>query len=169
MSNTTIKLFVVFIIVLVLWTLTANSIGSESVSKAIHSWNDDTLVVGQFKPVDERIEVKNDTIFVQHASQKQDPNDYTRLLRKYDWDIESAKRIMMCESSGNPNAIGDTDTEYFSYGLMQVRALRDRPEPEWLLVPKNNIEYAYKIWLQEGKRFGTTGGWYNCGKITGVL
>lgn len=94
--------------------------------------------------------------------------DYYHLFTQYDWDADIAHKIMMCESSGNPNAVGDTNTKYHSYGLMQIRALPNRPSPEWLKVPENNISYAYKIYLQEGKRFGTTGGWYNCSKKYGI-
>jgi hypothetical protein len=171
MHRITIKLLVVAIIVLVL-ALTAHNAGSEQGEEqrsTLHSDNDPTLSVGQFQPVDEQIAVYKDTLSVSMRSQTYDPDDYIRLLYKYDWNVEHAKKIMMCESGGNPNAVGDKDTEYFSYGLMQIRALPDRPEPEWLLVPENNIKYAYQIWLQEGKRFGTTGGWYNCGRIKGVL
>ncbi len=86
------------------------------------------------------------------------------LLRQYDWNIDEAREVVMCESSGNPNAVGDKNTKYHSYGLFQIRALPGRPSPEWLLVPENNIAYAYELYIKEGRRFGTTGGWYNCSK-----
>ncbi len=113
--------------------------------------------------ISEPFYVDNDTLAVS-GLKVAEKGDYDHLIRQYDWDFNSAKKIMMCESSGNPNAVGDMDTRYYSYGLFQIRALPGRPNPEWLKVPENNIEYAYKIYLQEGRRFGATGGWYNCAK-----
>jgi len=86
------------------------------------------------------------------------------LLEKYDWNIDEAKKIMFCESSNRPDAVGDTNTKYYSYGLMQIRALPGRPSPEWLLVPENNIEYAYKLWSRNGWR-----DWLNCARMNGLL
>jgi len=67
------------------------------------------------------------------------------LVSQYDWDVETVLRIMTCESGGNSGAVGDTTTAYASYGLMQIRALPGRPAPSWLLIPENNISYAYQL------------------------
>lgn len=67
------------------------------------------------------------------------------LVSQYDWDVDLVLRIMQCESGGNPDAVGDTTTAYASYGLMQIRALPGRPAPAWLLIPENNIQYAYQL------------------------
>lgn len=72
------------------------------------------------------------------------------LLSKYSWPVFEARSIMMCESGGNPNSVGDKNTAYRSYGLFQIRALPGRPSPEWLLVPENNISYAYSLYQKSG-------------------
>jgi len=90
---------------------------------------------------------------------------YEEIIQQYDWDYNSAITIMNCESGGNPNAVGDTDTRYYSYGLFQIRALPGRPSAEWLKVPENNIEYAYKIWSKT-KSFRRD--WVNCSRSQGV-
>lgn len=86
-------------------------------------------------------------------------SDYIYELQKYDWNWQTAYAIMMCESSGNPNAVGDKRTKYWSYGLMQIRALPGRPNPSWLLVPENNISYAYSLWSTSG-----WSPWLNCSR-----
>jgi len=91
--------------------------------------------------------------------------DIMGLIRKYNWDWESAYKVMFCESSGNSNAVGDSNTKYFSYGLFQIRALPGRPSTEWLKVPENNVEYAFKLW-NETKTFGKH--WVNCSKKHGI-
>lgn len=74
------------------------------------------------------------------------------LVSQYNWNVDTVLAIMRCESGGNPNAVGDRSTAYASYGLMQVRALPGRPSPEWLLVPENNIAYAYQLYASSGFR-----------------
>ena len=90
-----------------------------------------------------------------------EPPTVEEMIAEYPWNIEEVHKIISCESSWNPNAVGDTDTPYHSYGLFQIRALPSRPDPEWLLIEKNNIEYAYKLWSQT-KSF--TRHWVNCSK-----
>jgi hypothetical protein len=67
------------------------------------------------------------------------------LVSQYDWNVDLVLAIMRCESGGNAAAVGDTTTAYSSYGLMQIRALPGRPDPSWLLIPENNISYAYQL------------------------
>lgn len=98
---------------------------------------------------------------------------YYNLISQYDWNIESACKIMMCESSGDSSAYNlNHRTKDNSHGLFQINTYgslkSERPSREWLLVPENNISYAYKIYIQEGRRFGTTRGWYNCSKAEGI-
>lgn len=82
--------------------------------------------------------------------------------------VTSALTILHCESSANPETVGDLNTPYPSYGLMQIRALPGRKPANELIKPAVNIREAHRIWLGEGERFGTTGGWYNCAKRTGI-
>lgn len=89
------------------------------------------------------------------------PQNVENLIASYDWDWDSVLAIVDCESGGNPEAVGDTTTEYSSYGLFQIRALPGRPDPDWLKVPANNIEYAYGLW-NETQSFNRH--WVNCAK-----
>lgn len=63
---------------------------------------------------------------------------------------------MAGESGCNPNAVGDghltfnNGTMGMSCGLMQVRVLAGRPNCETLKDPKANIEWAYKIYTEQG-------------------
>ncbi len=100
-------------------------------------------------------------------------DSYYDLISRYDWDADSAYKIMMCESSGNPNANNfNHRTRDNSFGLFQINLYgnlaNDRPSAEWLKVPENNIAYAYELYVKEGRRFGTTGGWFNCARARGV-
>ena len=93
-------------------------------------------------------------------------NDIKEYLREvsslYGWDFETAHRIMMCESGGNPKAHNFShSSKDDSYGLFQVNLYgelaKERPSSERLLDPKNNIDYAYKIYKAEGWY-----AWANC-------
>jgi len=86
-------------------------------------------------------------------------SDYYPLLAQYPlWDANLMYRIMGCESSYNPRAIGDRNTAYHSYGLLQVRNLPNRNySVEELFDPARNIEIAYGIYLKQGYW-----AWTNC-------
>lgn len=67
---------------------------------------------------------------------------------------ETAKAIMLAESGGRQDAVGD---EYPinglyapSYGLFQIRALEGRPSPEVLLDPEENIKFAAQLYKEQG-------------------
>ena len=90
-----------------------------------------------------------------------EPLTVEELIEQYPWPVEKAKAIMLCESSGNPNAVGDKDTAYHSYGYFQVRALPGRLPPEKLLDPVVNVHQAYKLWAQTES---FTRHWVNCSK-----
>ena len=88
------------------------------------------------------------------------------LLNKYDWPVWKARKVMMCESGGDPENINDTPATYdYSVGLFQINlfgSLQDhRPSEEWLKVPENNLDYAYKLW-SETRSFKRH--WVNCSK-----
>jgi LysM repeat protein len=85
------------------------------------------------------------------STQPSGPNAWDGLLQKYfggDW--QRAKQVMIGESSGNPNAVGDRNTAYPSYGLFQIRALPGRPAPAQLLDPAFNVSYAAGMWRASG-------------------
>jgi hypothetical protein len=90
-------------------------------------------------------------------------DDYIfELIRKYDWNAETMYNIVLCESGKNPNAHNFShETMDDSWGLFQINlygSLADeRPSPEWLLVPENNVEYAYYLYGNGGLRH-----WRNC-------
>jgi hypothetical protein len=84
------------------------------------------------------------------ATRTGDCEAYRSLISKYDWDVTYAMAICMAESQGNPDAEGDVNTPYHSYGLMQIRGFSSRPSKEKLFDPEINIETAYKIWKEKG-------------------
>jgi hypothetical protein len=85
------------------------------------------------------------------ANENPQTNQYYSLIQKYfppsEW--QRAYNVMMGESSGRPNAVGDTDTPYSSYGLFQIRALPGRPSPQQLMDPEFNVRYAAQLFSQE--------------------
>ena len=84
--------------------------------------------------------------------------DIYHLLAQYDWNYDLMYKIAFCESGFNPRAIGDRNTAYHSYGLLQVRNLPSRNYSiEELFDPERNIEIAYLIWQKQ-----SYGAWRNC-------
>ena len=73
-------------------------------------------------------------------------------------DPKTAVAIFKSESGLNPNAKGDIPLEYeyqgriigHSCGLAQIRVLPGRPDCETLKNPKNNLEWARKIYDRVG-------------------
>lgn len=68
---------------------------------------------------------------------------------------EKALEIAKCESGLNPSAINDNPkTGDYSVGLFQINLYGDlakeRPSREWLLIPENNIQFAYELYLKRG-------------------
>lgn len=90
------------------------------------------------------------------------------LVRRYDWPAHEALAIMDCESGGDPTAHNlNHKTRDDSWGLYQINrygSLKNRPSAEWLKVPENNIEYAYKMWQRRGWL-----DWLNCARKKGLL
>jgi hypothetical protein len=84
------------------------------------------------------------------AKGNSDPN--FQLIQKYfpkdQW--ENAYNVMMAESSGKPDAVGDTNTPIPSYGLFQIRGFSDRPNPSILLTPEENVKYAAQMYKRQG-------------------
>ena len=78
------------------------------------------------------------------------------LIKKYfpqeQW--ANAQAVMMGESGGRADAVGDNYTingVYApSYGKFQIRALPGRPSPQQLKDPDFNVRYAAQMWRQQG-------------------
>lgn len=82
-------------------------------------------------------------------------DDYRREVGKYDWDVETALKIMNLESGcKNIHNYNDTHKHYRtgeiickgSYGPMQVGCIhyKDEDKEDW----KKNIELAYRVYQQ---------------------
>ena len=85
-------------------------------------------------------------------------SDIYYLLSQYDWDSDLMMKIAFCESGFNAHAIGDRNTAYKSYGILQIRNLPSRNYPiETLFDPAENIRIGYDIFLKQGY-----GAWKNC-------
>ena len=91
-------------------------------------------------------------------SSSSDPTDTMTLIQKYfpqeQW--QNAYNVMMGESGGNFQAIGDNfpirGQVIPSYGLFQIRALPGRPSPDQLTDADFNVKYAADLWRKEGWR-----------------
>lgn len=77
------------------------------------------------------------------------------LINQYDWDTDVAYAVMMAESGGDPKEVNlNHGTADYSIGLFQINlygSLSDgRPPADWLKNPENNVDYAYKIYEDDG-------------------
>ena len=85
-------------------------------------------------------------------------NSYSELIKKYfpqsQWN--NAYRVMMGESGGNSQAVGDNypirGEVRPSYGLFQIRTFPNRPSPQQLVNPEVNVAYAAQLWKSQGWR-----------------
>lgn len=84
-------------------------------------------------------------------------DDYRKqLIQKYfpkkEW--KRAYQVMMGESGGNPDAVGDTKpirgVKAPSVGLFQIRTLPGRPSAEQLKDPEFNVKYAAQMQKEQG-------------------
>lgn len=94
-------------------------------------------------------------------------------LSKYDWPQNDAQKIMMKESSNNPTQINNNpDTGDYSVGCFQINLIGNmrntRPAESWLLDAKNNVKYAYSMYVSQGRTFCKTSGWYNSCVAVGI-
>lgn len=86
---------------------------------------------------------------------------YRAEVEKYDWDPDTMMRIMKAESGCNPEALNDNPaTGDYSVGLLQINLYggnaAHRPPEEELLIPKNNIAFAYELFKNGGYHHWTT-------------
>jgi len=103
------------------------------------------------------------------------PDTYDALFQQHFGDSwVSAKRIATCESglvatkhNYNP-ATRDNSWGLFQVNLWGANA-RTRPSSAELIKAEVNIEFARNLWISQGRRFGTTGGWFNCARKLGII
>lgn len=87
------------------------------------------------------------------------PSNYDGLLQAHfgsSWLI--ARAVMMAESGGRSDAIGDGHLTYYvngikfgySVGLFQIRQLPGRPSTTSLMSPEFNIRHAAGMWRSQG-------------------
>ncbi len=84
------------------------------------------------------------------------------LIQKYfpqsEWG--RAYQVMMAESKGNPQAVGDNypinGEVRPSFGLFQIRTFPNRPPPQALVDPETNVRYAAELWKSQGWKPWTT-------------
>lgn len=86
---------------------------------------------------------------------------YDELLKKYFGGAWlTARKVMIAESGGRANAVGDGRLRYWqngvqygdSHGLFQIRYLPGRPNPGQLHNPEFNIAYASGLYKSNGWR-----------------
>lgn len=82
---------------------------------------------------------------------------YYELIAQYEWNTDVACAVMKYESRYDPEAhFFSHRTKDNSYGLFQINLYgnlaNERPSAEWLLVPENNVQYAYELWKKDGWR-----------------
>jgi hypothetical protein len=79
------------------------------------------------------------------------------IVAAYDWPLNEAFAVVLCESSWNPLAVSWDGS---SYGLFQIWAGHAWRWPdfwsEWMN-PSRNAEYAYELWAEQG--WGIWGCW----------
>lgn len=77
------------------------------------------------------------------------PTDWASLLSQYNWPVEQAERVLMCESSGDPSAVSPDGQNIglFQINLVHIGKLRGG---ESLLDPVVNVRIAYQIWADQG-------------------
>jgi hypothetical protein len=90
-----------------------------------------------------------------------DPNYLYNLISQYSWDIDTAYKIMVCESRGKSSAY-NSEWHYGcrgSYGLFQVACVHSKyVDSLWdLYDPEENVRVAYEIWKKQG-----WWAWKNC-------
>ena len=85
------------------------------------------------------------------------PNqNFVSLVAKYfpQDQVQNALKVIQGESGGNPQAVGDNypikGEIRPSYGLFQIRTFPNRPSPEQLMDPEQNVAYAAQLYKNQG-------------------
>jgi hypothetical protein len=83
---------------------------------------------------------------------------YEDLLCQYtDWDCGRMYRVMLCESTGNPNAYAAGNV-----GLLQINVIHSPlvgGDPSALYDPETNIRIGHQLWTERGYQ-----PWGSCGQ-----
>lgn len=132
----------------------------DFVSPVIRHWEDDKV---RIEELERKLNEANDKMFEleefrQGLLQGDKEAIVTYIRLKFGNDSDLALAVADCESHLRANAVGDghltfsvNGREYGkSYGVFQIRHLVGRPEPEYLLDAKNNIDYAHEMYEKQG-------------------
>lgn len=108
-------------------------------------------------PLEEEVDAvtEEQELTVQQVTYPVGCQEYLPLVERYDWDSDIVLRIMRAESGCVPYALNNNpNTRDYSVGLMQINVYGDlaknRPSPEELFIPENNIAYAYSLYQSGG-------------------
>jgi len=86
--------------------------------------------------------------------------DIVTAINQYDWNINTAYNVMICESGGNPTKINWNDHHREcdgSFGLMQIGCVNYKGNPQDLLDAELNLKIAYSVFKKQGWN-----AWKNC-------
>lgn len=119
--------------------------------------------IEEVNEVEETSEVTKEYIYEGVCSEWYD------LVSQYDWNVEEALAIMRAESSCNPYSFNDTLNYDGSWdaGLFQVNSIHGK-DKDWLMIPENNVQEAYNIYLRAGRSW-TPWSVYNNGRYLQFL
>lgn len=131
-------------------TLGSEDVGSEDVGSEDLVVLEDAFIEVPLEPVFKE-PIENQVL----GTRKDCP--YYELIAQYEWNTDVACAVMKYESRFDPEAhFFSHRTKDNSYGLFQINLYgnlaNERPSAEWLLVPENNVQYAYELWKKHGWR-----------------
>lgn len=125
--------------------------------------NENKELIEKNKQLESDLRAKKEKEAVRVANQRKTPQRASGGLRQgvEQWrplvakhfppnQVDTALRVMSCESGGNPNALNNNPrTGDYSVGLFQINLFgnlaNSRPSEEWLKVPENNISFAARM------------------------
>lgn len=126
----------------------------------VKAWEDDKV---RIEELERKLNEANDKMYEleeyrQGLLQGDKEAIVTYIKHKFGDKSDLALAVADCESHLRSNAVGDghltfsvNGREYGkSYGVFQIRHLQGRPDPEYLLNAKNNIDYAYEMYEKQG-------------------
>lgn len=138
------KYLLIPLLILIIFLGKSATSGVESYVYEVESNDEELYLVSNKSPV-----------FVE--SEVLGSRSYYDILKQYDWDAETMYRVLLAESSGNPNAINHNDkhrTCRGSYGLMQLSCEHLANYGIWDSWdnPEENIRVSYNVWQKQGYR-----------------